>query len=106
MKKKNTIGNLAARLALAGAAIFSPTSQIAEAKVLSVSGTETSVPGTKSTEAKKERTGQGIETNQMTGGLDFDIPRMWANPNPIYIPKKHTKQTYRSQQRAAKARRK
>ena len=54
---------------------------------------------------RKEK-GQGIDVNHDSGGLDFDFPRMTLMPNPIYFPKKHTIQTYRSQQRAAKKRKK
>lgn len=38
------------------------------------------------------------------GGVDFDPVRI-AWTNPIYSPRKHTKETYRSQQRKAKKRR-
>jgi hypothetical protein len=54
---------------------------------------------------RKEK-GQGIDVNHDSGGLDFDFPRMTLMPNPIYFPKKHTIQTYRSQQKAAKKRKK
>lgn len=50
------------------------------------------------------RQGQGISINDY-GGLDFEYPRM-ARTNPIYDPTRpHPKQSYRSQQRAAKKRR-
>jgi len=46
--------------------------------------------------------------NPMKGLLDkfmFGGGRKSYGSNPIFIPRKHTKQTYRSQQRAAKKRR-
>jgi hypothetical protein len=55
---------------------------------------------------KTQERKQGISVSQVGGGLDFDHVRMMEKPNPIYIPYKHPIQTYRSQQRAAKKRRK
>jgi hypothetical protein len=54
---------------------------------------------------RKEK-GQGINVNHDSGGLDFDFDRMMLYTNPIYSPKKHTVETYRSQQRKAKKRKK
>jgi len=49
--------------------------------------------------------GMGVELNQY-GGLDFDHPRMWRT-SPMFDPKRpHPIQSYRSQQRAAKQRKK
>lgn len=49
--------------------------------------------------------GMGVELNSF-GGLDFDHPRMWRT-SPIFDPKRpHPIKSYRSQQRAARQRKK
>ena len=50
--------------------------------------------------------GQGIQISDY-GGLDFDYPKMFQHASPIFDPKRpHPIQSYQSQQRAAKKRRK
>jgi hypothetical protein len=49
------------------------------------------------------RRGQGITISRQ-GGLDFEHHKMFAQPNPIYFPKRHNKMTWREQSRKAKQR--
>jgi hypothetical protein len=55
----------------------------------------------------REERGQGMQINDTTGGIDIDYSKMFQKPSPIYDPKRpHLIQSYRSQQRAAKKRKK
>ena len=90
-KKTRFVGALAIALAQATTA-----TQIETNKIENREQKNDAIP------VKKER-GMGIEINN-NGGLDFDHPRMYR-PNPIFDPKRpHPIQSYRSQQRAAKQR--
>jgi len=50
-----------------------------------------------------DKKGQGVQINQMSGGLEFDFARMHAHTNPIYFP---AKRKWAKQRRDAQARRK
>ena len=105
MKKKN---NTIAALAMSLAAIAAPTQANSISQQTLRSANQTSEAAKSETQAvvnTKEK-GQGVIPNPDTGGVDFDFPRMFAIPNPIFYPKKHTIQSYRSQQRAKLAKRK
>jgi len=96
-KKTRFVGAIA--IALSQSVTATPAPEVAQ---ITTNKTETREQKHEAIPTKKER-GMGVELNNY-GGLDFDHERMWRN-SPIFDPKRpHPIQSYRSQQRAAKKR--
>jgi hypothetical protein len=101
-KSHKFMKTVAAFLALGGM-VATPTQQ---AKSVEVAGKTIEV--TKSNKegiVERKQKKHNIEINDHDGGLDLRFTRI-AQTSPIYFPKKHSVESYRSQQRKAKRRRK
>jgi hypothetical protein len=100
MKKVSKLATVAALLA-SGMLGTSPMQQ-----VKAETPTQNEIAGSnKQAVENKETKGQGISTNQMTGGLDFNFPIMFERPNPIYFPQAdHKRAGWANQRRAAQKR--
>jgi hypothetical protein len=96
-KLKQTVGAFMAALAMIG----SPTTQ---SKTIEPNIAKEITNANKNAIITPKEKGQGIKINVNTGGLGFDKVIMHQPANPIYIPYYHKKQTYRTQNRAAKLR--
>jgi len=106
MKNKKSKFQTVAAFMMGMASIFSPTVQAAPS-VAAVSQSPTAeASNSKAVVEYKEKNGQGIEINNThggDGGLIFNMDKMMFH-NPIFSPRYHTKETYRSQQKRAKGR--
>lgn len=102
MKTRNKFKQTVAAFMAAMSMVAAPQ----QAKAVEVTAQNEVAGANKNATIKTQERKQGISVSQIGGGLDFDFPLMMQDPSPIYIPYYHPKQTYRSQQRAAKKRRK
>jgi hypothetical protein len=95
------------KLKLTVAAFMSAMAAFSPAQKAAVAAPETNqtVNANKDAVVKLKEEKMSVTRVNDMGGIDFDPTRI-AYVNPIFEPRKHTVQTYRSQQRAAKARRK
>jgi hypothetical protein len=99
--KRSSLKNTVAALLAMGSLGTAPMQQ-----VKAETTTQNEIAGSnKQAVENKETKGQGISTNQMTGGLDFNFPRMFQRPNPIYFPQAdHKRAGWANQRRAAQKR--
>jgi hypothetical protein len=104
MKNKKSKFQTVAAFMMGMASMFSPAVQAAPSVAAQAQSNTAEASNTKAVVESKERKGQGIEVNNGhdgDGGLIFNMDKMMYY-NPIFEPRKHTVETYRSQQKRAK----
>ena len=105
MKRASKLRTVAAMMSLLTAAL--PANQ-AKANQLNSENTRTIGEANKSAlKEEKKKGGQEVaEVDEMSGGLKFNHPSMYAHTSPMYFPKYHPKMTWNQQRQKAKKRRK
>lgn len=106
MKNRRSKFQTVAAYMMGLASMFSPAVQAAPTVTAQTQSNTAEAANSKAVVEVKERKGQGVELNNGydgDGGLTFNHDKMMFH-SPIYIPRYHTKETYRSQQKRAKGR--
>jgi len=106
MKNKRSKFQTVAAYMMGLASMFSPAVQAAPTVAAQAQSNTAEAANSKAVVESKEKKGQGIDVNNGfdgDGGLIFNMDKMMFH-SPIFDPRRHTVETYRSQQKKAKGR--
>lgn len=106
MKSKKSKWQTVAAFMMGISSVFSPAVQAAPTVAAASQSTTAEAANTKAVVQTKEKKGHGVELNNGydgDGGLTINHDIMMFN-SPIFFPRYHTKETYRTQQKRAKGR--